>query len=327
MASHLNFPPHFPSFTEWMVVQQKASGGNIRRWPEGQVAPVNLNPMPSRDEKPLTKNSSPTPRTQSSRQRPDGPSIQARLAAREIPGTPSLIFQTWQDLLFLHWALPPTDLQPFLPPGLQVDTHQGKAWLGIVPFFMRGIRPRFLPSVPGLSNFLELNVRTYVYDRSGTPGVWFFSLDANNTPAVTLGRSLFNLAYRRAKMDASVGDWIDYSAQRPGEPLQASYRYRAAGPCRLAKPGSLEFFLLERYVLFAQANPTAPLYRGRVHHRPYQIQDVELENFSSCPLQWNRLDPPAGPPHHSCFSRRAKVSVHPLERLGSHSEIPSPPTT
>ncbi|MBM49753.1 MAG: hypothetical protein CMP27_07970, partial [Roseibacillus sp.] len=70
--------------------------------------------------------------------------------------------QRWENLLFLHWAVPAQSVKEHLPPGLEVDTYNGTAWVGVVPFFMRGVRPRFLPSVPGLSNFLELNVRTYV---------------------------------------------------------------------------------------------------------------------------------------------------------------------
>jgi len=110
------------------------------------------------------------------------------------------MYQQWRDLLFLHWEYPAAAIQETLPEGLFVDTFGGTAYLGIVPFFMRNSRPRFLPAVPGLSNFMELNLRTYVYDRSGIPGVWFYSLDANQPLAVEIARRIFHLPYRHAKM-------------------------------------------------------------------------------------------------------------------------------
>ncbi|MEI6536644.1 MAG: DUF2071 domain-containing protein, partial [Verrucomicrobiaceae bacterium] len=103
------------------------------------------------------------------------PGDSQRLAARELqPGSP-VMFQQWRDLLFLHWEYSAAAIQATLPEGLFVDTFDGKAYLGVVPFFMRKIRPRFLPAVPGISDFMELNLRTYVHDRAGVPGVWFYS--------------------------------------------------------------------------------------------------------------------------------------------------------
>lgn len=98
------------------------------------------------------------------------------------------MYQRWRDLLFLHWEYPVEQIQQTLPPGLRVDTYHGQAYLGIVPFFMCDIRPRFLPAVRGISHFLELNLRTYVYDEAGVPGVWFYSLDANQRLAVKVAR-------------------------------------------------------------------------------------------------------------------------------------------
>ncbi len=89
------------------------------------------------------------------------------------------MYHSWQDLLFLHWTFKPDLIQQLLPPGLHVDTFDGHAWLGVVPFFMRNIRPWWCPAIPGLSHFQELNLRTYVVDEQGTPGVWFLSLDAD----------------------------------------------------------------------------------------------------------------------------------------------------
>ena len=111
--------------------------------------------------------------------------------------------QCWSGLLFLHWPVDPAMIQSRLPDGLFVDTYDNKAWLGVVPFFMDRVRPVMLPPVPGLSWFLELNVRTYVHDAQGRPGVWFFSLDCNQPLAVEIARRFFHLPYEHAAMKAA----------------------------------------------------------------------------------------------------------------------------
>ncbi|HKK19376.1 MAG TPA: DUF2071 domain-containing protein, partial [Opitutales bacterium] len=127
--------------------------------------------------------------------------IEARLRERELPDGPVVMYQRWSELLFLHWAVPTEVVQAGLPKGLNVDSFEGKAWIGVVPFEMSGVRPRGLPAVPWLSNFPELNLRTYVYDEQGRPGVWFYSLDTPNAVANWTARTFFHLNYRTAKMD------------------------------------------------------------------------------------------------------------------------------
>ena len=243
------------------------------------------------------------------------PAEKDRLAARQRPAKTAVIRQAWKNLLFLHWEAPASQLQALLPSGLHIDTHDGKAWIGIVPFFMRRVRPAFLPSVPGLSNFLELNVRTYVYDASGTPGVWFFSLDANHGIACSLGRRLFNLNYRNAKIQAHEEDWTHFRAHRNGSSDGATYRYRSTGSGRIAKPGSLDFFLTERYALYSSSKHGSQLWRGRVHHKPYQLHEVKIESYSSIPITWNRQSPVAGPPQHKCASPGVDVEIFSLQRV------------
>ena len=84
---------------------------------------------------------------------------------------------TWRSLLFLHWPLPPDAVRPLLPAEMTLDTFDGSAWVGLVPFTMTGVKFRWLGSIPSMRRFHECNVRTYVH-RDGEPGVWFFSLDA-----------------------------------------------------------------------------------------------------------------------------------------------------
>ena len=246
---------------------------------------------------------------------PTKPSAEQRLSVRNRPRGNPVMHQRWENLLFLHWAVPAQSVKEHLPPGLEVDTYNGTAWVGVVPFFMRGVRPRFLPSVPGLSNFLELNVRTYVYDTEGIPGVWFFSLDANNRIACSLGRKLFNLNYRDSKMAATKGEWVDFKARRTGVSESAVFRYRPAGKPRNARPGSLEYFLTERYALYASSGATRRLWRGRVHHPPYQIFDADMEHVSSLPAEWNGQDRLSGPPQHACVSPGVRVDIFRLQQV------------
>src|SRR5260370_520901 len=125
--------------------------------------------------------------------------ITRQLMERQQPRRQSpVMFQRWLHLLFLHWPVSPEIVQMTLPKGLQVDTFEGNAWVGIVPFFMQGVRPAGFISFPGISNFLELNLRTYVRDANGRPGIWFYSLDANQPLAVCLARATFALPYEFA---------------------------------------------------------------------------------------------------------------------------------
>lgn len=128
------------------------------------------------------------------------PSLETRKAQQEEPvGTP-VMYQTWRDLLLLHWEWDPAEIQELLPPGLYVDTYGDKAYVAVTPFFMNDVRASFLPEIPGTANFLELNVRTYVYDRNGIPGVWFFSLDCNQNLAVMMAKLFYSLPYHSAEM-------------------------------------------------------------------------------------------------------------------------------
>src|SRR6478672_3750252 len=157
-----------------------------------------------------------------------------------------VMFQRWFHLLFLHWPVSPDMVQGTLPKGLQVDTFDGSAWVGIVPFFMRGVRPAGFMSVPGISNFLELNLRTYVRDLSGRPGIWFYSLDANQALAVCIARACFSLPYEFVEINATVCDGeIDYRSRRFGSKSSLRYRYRPTEKLGEAKLGTLEFFLIE----------------------------------------------------------------------------------
>jgi uncharacterized protein len=248
---------------------------------------------------------------------PTPPSPETRLAERAATvGLRPAMFQRWSDLLFLHWSSDPDRIQATLPPGLSVDTHEGRAWVGLVPFRMSGVRPRALPAVPWLSAFPEMNVRTYVYDEAGRPGVWFYSLDASRWLAVQIARREFHLPYVHAAMsfarDPDSG-WIDYHSRRFDGRAEATFRYRGTGPVAEAEPGSLDFFLLERYLLFARDGKSGKILRGSVSHAPYRFRGAEVPYFGVEPIFAAGLPEPMGPPEHTALAEAVEVSVFPLD--------------
>src|SRR5215470_16360318 len=196
-----------------------------------------------------------------------------------LPEGPWLMAQNWHDLLFAHWEVPVGKMRELVPHGLEIDTFESRAWIGVVPFRMSGVRLRGTPAVPGLSAFPELNVRTYV-TAGGKPGVWFFSLDAANRIAVEVARALFHLPYFFARMRLeAAGDEIGYFSQRmdrrgSGESLEM--KYGAESKSFEAQPGTLEYFLTERYCLYAQ-RPDGALLRGEIHHAPWALQAANAE--------------------------------------------------
>ncbi|RFC43634.1 MAG: hypothetical protein DUW69_002162 [Verrucomicrobia bacterium] len=227
--------------------------------------------------------------------------------------------QQWVHLLFLHWAWDAAAVQDTLPAGLTVDTFEGRAWIGLVPFFMRRVRPAGFPAVPGVSNFLELNVRTYVHDAAGRPGVWFYSLDCNQWLAVKVARGLFHLPYEHAVMSADISvatGEVDYAAGRCGQAEESRFLYRATGPGRAAEPGSLEFFLVERYTLFAHAARRQRLYAGRVAHEPYRVAGAEVPVWDDGMMRLAGFDAAGRPPDHRCTAAAVDVEVFPLRRVG-----------
>lgn len=189
----------------------------------------------------------------------------------------------WHDLLFIHWPVPADTVRPLLPPELTLDTYDGRAWIGLIPFRMSGVRPRFLPALPGVGAFEELNLRTYAV-AGDRPGVWFFSLDVASRLAVEVARVTYHLPYFRASMRCETeAGWLHYRSRRcdrRGGPAALDARYRPCGPVFQAKSGSLESFLVDRYCLYA-ADRSGGLWRGEIHHAAWPLQPAELELVTS----------------------------------------------
>lgn len=216
--------------------------------------------------------------------------------------------QSWRDLSFLHFSCPVEAIQPLLPSGLRVDSYDGRAWVGLVPFRMHGIRLPWAPAVPWLSAFPETNVRTYVHRKGEEPGVWFFSLDAARWLACKYARGAFCLPYHHARMSVRAGSEIHYRSEREGAVLDV--RVRPGKALQTPEPGSLEFFLVERYLLYAQ-RPDG-LYTGRVFHPPYPLQELELLACDETLFRANGIE--RRPFEHLCFSKGVDVEVFSLER-------------
>ena len=231
-------------------------------------------------------------------------------------GNPVAGYQAWRDLLFAHWRLPADSVQAVLPEGLTVETFDGDAWVGLVPFSMERIRPWWFPPVPGISWFLETNLRTYVKDKSGRTGVWFFSLDADNRIAVWTARTFWNLNYRNAVLSLQQSNTgLNYHGKRrDGSAEYSLVTPTPKGPLQTAAEGTLEFFLLERYHLFAEQS--GQFWYGQVHHAPYEFQPVESLSRCSQTLTVAAGLPACNePPVHVAWSPGVDVSVSKLQKI------------
>jgi hypothetical protein len=224
--------------------------------------------------------------------------------------------QTWHDLLFAHWPVPPAALARLVPPGLALDPFDGAAWVGVVPFRMTGIHLRGLPPLPGVAALPEINVRTYV-TVGGKPGVWFFSLDAGSALAVAAARRWFHLPYYRARFSIGPGrDGIRYTSRRihrGAPPAEFSARYGPIGDVALARPGTLDHWLTERYCLYA-VDARGRLSRGEINHAPWPLQpaDAAIERNTMAAAAGIEL-PPRAPLLH--FARRLDVRIWPPRRV------------
>jgi uncharacterized protein YqjF (DUF2071 family) len=240
-----------------------------------------------------------------------------RLAPARRPDGRPAGFQRWRTLAFLHWEVPADAVAALLPKELSVDTFEGRAWVGVVPFTMKDVSPWWAPSVPGISNFHELNLRTYVHLGGEHPAVWFFSLDAAASIAVIAARTGWHLPYHRASMDLAVtGDEVRYTSRRlwPGpRPADLSLRYRIGESLGEAAPGTLEHFLAERYLLIADTGSGLEL--GQVHHRPYPLHRAEVIAVSENVVAAAGLPAPSGAPH-VLYCPGVDVDVFALRKIG-----------
>lgn len=230
-----------------------------------------------------------------------------------LPEAPWVLFQSWRSLLFAHWPVAPDTLRPLLPDTMELDLHDGAAWLTIAPFMIEGFRLRGLPALPVLSTFPELNLRTYVRV-DGRPGVHFFSLDASSSLAVAGARAFFRLAYHRAQMELTESDGrVSFRSRRRGGEATFRASYEPVGESSEAAAGSVEHFLTERYTVFAPLRGGGVL-ETAIHHRPWRLQRAAAK------IEENRLPDAEGVPLPDeppllHFSRRQDTLIWAPRRL------------
>lgn len=237
-------------------------------------------------------------------------------------------YHTWSDLLFVHWRVPPSLLEPLIPDGLEVETFDGDAWLGLVAFHMSGVRPRWFPPLPFVSTFHETNIRTYVRAPNGETGVRFLSLDAASWPAVKVARWRWHLPYFHAAMSLErEGDGVRYASHRrrtsdPRGDLKLEARFdevlRPPTASEMeARRFDLEFdelgrFLVDRYLLFADDH-RGGLLRGKVRHNPYPVRAATVTSLDETLTDALGIPIAGRAPDHVVFSEGVHVEVFPLE--------------
>lgn len=251
-----------------------------------------------------------------------------RVAPTRRPEGRPIGWQSWRDLLFVHWPMPVDALRPLVPEPLALDTHAGVAWVGVVPFLMQGVRPwRWWPKSLGFE-FLECNLRTYVHLDGADPGVWFFSLEAASWLAVHAARIGWSLPYHHARMRSAQTDGrFDYLTERRSDGARFAARWTVGDARPPADPASLEFFLFERYFLYSARR--GRLKRGQVHHPPYPVRAAHIERCEESLIAAAGLPAPHGAPPLSHFSAGVDVDIFALIDTGravsrSRAARPSP---
>ncbi len=224
-------------------------------------------------------------------------------------------FQRWRSLLFVHWAVSLESVRRLVPSSLEIDTFGDppSAYVGLVAFDIPELR--VVRGIPARLHFLETNLRTYV-TCGGVPGVWFFSLDAASSIAVAGARAAYGLPYFRADMRSTrAGDRFSYSSERRWpRPLAAfDLSYEVGEPVTQPSPGSLEYFLVERYVLFAQ-HPLLGLVQGEVRHTPYPLRHARVDRLDES-LRSAAGFPPDGRRTADYWSEGVDVEILPPRRL------------
>jgi uncharacterized protein len=226
-----------------------------------------------------------------------------------LPDGPWVLAQDWNDLLFAHWPVEASALRRLVPPALEIDLYDGAAWVAVTPFEMSGVRPRFVPPLPFVSQFLEVNCRTYVR-HGGRRGIWFFSLDCTSLAVVALAGSAWHLPYFAAEIEMQrTGDRIEYLCRRradAGPSALLAVSYGPDGPRREPAPDTFEHWAVERYCLFSEDGPSGSLWRGDIHHEPWVLQPAVARIEENTLPAAAGISVPRSEPRLA-FARRAEV--------------------
>ncbi len=232
-----------------------------------------------------------------------------------LPQTRWVMSMRWHELLFLHWPVRAELIRPLIPKLLELDTFDGWCWIGIVPFRMSGVRPRYIPFN---MSFPELNVRTYV-KVPGRSGVWFFSLDAANWLAVRAARWLgmpYYLARMTLALERETVTYRSMRVQKKAARAEFTAVYRPAGPVYHAAPDTLDHWLTERYCLYAAVRPNQVVY-GEIHHPRWPLQPAEVELCTNTMAEATGIKLPETKPicHFSRFQEVVAWPIIPIQQM------------
>ena len=207
----------------------------------------------------------------------------------------AVMVQQWQDLAYIHWRYPIEEIQALLPAGVEVDSFDGSAWVGLIPFSMRNIGLPRLPAVPYFGSFPEVNVRTYVR-RNGVPGVWFFSLDVNRFLPALVARVSYFLPYCWGKASNKRTDTTLETEVRRTWPSRASTSIRVSIGDPIESPDELSVFLSARWGLYSRGIGKGVRY-APVDHETWPLWTATLESLNDTLLTAAGLSAPIGNPH------------------------------
>lgn len=228
-----------------------------------------------------------------------------------------IMYQERRHLLFLHWKFDKKHIQKTLPPGLYVDTFEDTAYLTIAPFFIQNLNLSVLPALPFLSDFIEVNVRTYVYDEKGTPGIWLYTLDINSLIATAFGRMFFFLPYQNTQLasyqnNQEIKIWGKRLTKKN---VKMEFKFHILDESKSSKAdlNPLDFFLLERYALFSYYDNQ--LYSKKIHHAPYTLSSVNLTEYQSNLLDATQFQLNRPKPDIIHYCRGLDVDFFSLEKI------------
>jgi uncharacterized protein len=186
-------------------------------------------------------------------------------------------YQEWNRVLFLHWKVPADALQTMLPTHLTLDLHEGNAWISLVPFTMEKIRPNGIPAFSPISNFHEINIRTYV-TAEGKSGVYFLNIEAQKYLSAYIARKASGLPYEKAEITRESNTIKHaYTSINQKKAFQLKAVFETGNPITHKIP--LDIFLTERYCLYLDDN--GQLYRYQIHHHPWDLQEVQIKNLTT----------------------------------------------
>ncbi|MDH5609510.1 MAG: DUF2071 domain-containing protein [Cyclobacteriaceae bacterium] len=222
-----------------------------------------------------------------------------------LPATPWQYYQEWNDAVFLHWQVEPLLLKPYMPDGLELDQLEGTAWISLVAFTMQYVRPRGIPAFSPVSDFHEINIRTYVV-RNGKQGVYFLSIEAARYISSFLAKTISGLPYVTSTINRSA-QTISAQNTRLGTKFDINYEVHE----NLSVKTEADRWLTERYALFQNHGPHIISYD--IHHLEWPVNRLSLTK--------HRIDYPAlghllnAPPVKTHYSPGVQVIAWGKQRM------------